>query len=151
MVYYSVVNLLRIVTHYSKCSKTLQKVVIHYIVGSESLCVANSLQIVNSLRILFLVCQCPLRRGVEFKGGSLLHGFGGFDGFAGSGDSVGSTLPSFCRSYNTGQTGKHNGFDGFGGYGRFDRDSYPPLNSSPLFRHPETCPTSGLWPKLHLL
>ena len=42
MFYYSVVNLLRIVIHYSKD--------IHYIFSSESLCVANSLQILNSLR-----------------------------------------------------------------------------------------------------
>ena len=35
-------------------------------------------------------------RGVEFKGGGLQDGF---HGFGGSGDSVESTLPSFCWSY----------------------------------------------------
>ena len=38
-------------------------------------------------------------KGVEFKGGSLRDGFGGFDGCGGSGDSVESTLPSFCWPY----------------------------------------------------
>ena len=33
---------------------------IHYIFSSESLPVVNSLQIVNSLRVLFLVCRGPL-------------------------------------------------------------------------------------------
>ena len=47
--YYSVVNLLRIVIHYSKHSKSVQNVVIHYIFSSESLSVVNSLRIVNSL------------------------------------------------------------------------------------------------------
>ena len=55
--YYSVVNLLRIVIRYSKYSKSLQNVVIHYIFSSESLRVVNSLQIVNTLRVLFLVCR----------------------------------------------------------------------------------------------
>ena len=55
---YSVVTLLRIVIHYSKHS--IQSVVIHCIFNSESLRVVNSLQIVNSLRMLFLVCQGPL-------------------------------------------------------------------------------------------
>ena len=58
--YYSVVNLLRIVIHYSKHSKSVQNVVIHYIFSSESLRVVNSLRIVNSLRVLFLVCLGPL-------------------------------------------------------------------------------------------
>ena len=58
--YYSVVNLLRIVIHYSKNSKSVQSVVIHYIFSSESLRVVNSLQIVNSLRVLFLVCRGTL-------------------------------------------------------------------------------------------
>ena len=35
-------------------------------------------------------------KGVEFNGGSLHDGF---DGFGGSGDSVESTLPSFCWFY----------------------------------------------------
>ena len=43
-------------------SKSVQNIVIHYIFGSESLCVVNSLQIVNSLRVLFLVCRGPLGR-----------------------------------------------------------------------------------------
>ena len=64
--YYSVVNLLRIVIHYSKYSKSVQNVVIHYIFSSESLCVVISLQIVNSLRVLFLVCRGPLG-GAERK------------------------------------------------------------------------------------
>ena len=59
MFYYAVVNLLRIVIHYLKYSKSVQNVVIHYIF-SESLRVVNSLQIVNSLRVLFLVCWGPL-------------------------------------------------------------------------------------------
>ena len=42
--HYSVVNLLRIVIHYSKCSKSIQRAVIHYIFSSESLRVGNSLQ-----------------------------------------------------------------------------------------------------------
>ena len=49
--YSSVVNLLRIVIYYSKYSKSIQNVVIHYIFSSESL------RVVNSLRILFLVCR----------------------------------------------------------------------------------------------
>ena len=61
--YYAVVNLLRIVIHYLKYSKSVQNVVIHYIFSSESLRVANSLQIVNSLRVLFLVCRGPLGAG----------------------------------------------------------------------------------------
>ena len=63
--YYSVVNLLRIVIHYSKYSKSVQNVVIHYIFSSESLRVVNSLQIVNSLRVLFLVCRGPLGQTPE--------------------------------------------------------------------------------------
>ena len=58
--YYSIVNLLRIVIHYSKYSKSVQNIVIHYIFSSESVRVVNSLQIVNSLRVLFLVCRGPL-------------------------------------------------------------------------------------------
>ena len=58
--YYSVVNLLRILIHYSKYSKSVQNVAIHYIFSSESLRVVNSLQIVNLLRVLFLVCRGPL-------------------------------------------------------------------------------------------
>ena len=60
MIYYSVMNLLRIVIHYSKYSKSVQTVVIHYIFSSESVRVVNLLQIVNSLRVLFLVCRGPL-------------------------------------------------------------------------------------------
>ena len=59
---YSVVNLLRVVIHYSKHSKSVRNVVIHYIFSSESLRVVNSLRIVNSLRVLFLVCRGPLGR-----------------------------------------------------------------------------------------
>ena len=59
---YSVVNLLRIVIHYSRYSKSEQNVVIHYIFSSESLSVVNSLQIVNSLRVLFLVCRSRRRK-----------------------------------------------------------------------------------------
>ena len=58
--YYSVLNLLHIVIHYLKYSKSIQSVAIHYIFNSESLRVVNSLQMVNSLRILFLVCRGPL-------------------------------------------------------------------------------------------
>ena len=58
--YYSVVNLLRIVIHYSRYSKLVQHVVIRYIFSSESLRVVNSLQIVYRLRVLFLVCGGPL-------------------------------------------------------------------------------------------
>ena len=58
--YYSVVNLLHIVIHYSKYSKSAQSVMIHYIFSSESLRVVNSLQIANSLCVLFLVCRGPL-------------------------------------------------------------------------------------------
>ena len=53
-------NLLHIVIHYSKRSKSVQNIVIRYIFNSESLRVVNSLQIVNSLRVLFLVCRGPL-------------------------------------------------------------------------------------------
>ena len=60
MFYNSVVKLLRIVIHYSKYNKSIQSEVIHYIFSSESLRVLNSLQIVNSPRILFLVCRGPL-------------------------------------------------------------------------------------------
>ena len=59
MFYYSVVNLLRIVIHYSKYSKPLLN---HYIFSSDSLRAVNSLQIVNSLCVLFLVCRGPLGR-----------------------------------------------------------------------------------------
>ena len=45
---------------YPKRPPRAQSVVIHYIFSSESLRVANSLQIGNSLRILFLVCRGPL-------------------------------------------------------------------------------------------
>ena len=62
---YSVVNLLRIVIHYSEYSKSVQNAVIHYIFGSESLRIVNSLQIVNSLRVLFLVCRGPLGKQIE--------------------------------------------------------------------------------------
>ena len=56
---YSVVNLLRIVIHCSKYSKSVQHVVIHYIFSSQSLRIVNSLQIVNSLHLLFLVGRVP--------------------------------------------------------------------------------------------
>ena len=78
--YYSVVNLLRIVIHYSKYSKSVQNVVIHYIFSSESLLVVNSLQIANSLRVLFLVCRGPL--GAEVPTSDLPTG-------GGSGNSLG--------------------------------------------------------------
>ena len=51
--YYSVVNILRIAILYSKYSKSVQNAVIHYIFSRESLRVANSLQRVESLRVLF--------------------------------------------------------------------------------------------------
>ena len=63
--YYSIVNLLHTVIHYSKYSKSLQNVVIHYIVSSESLCVVNSLEIVKSLRELFFLCRGPLGRNAR--------------------------------------------------------------------------------------
>ena len=53
--------------HYSKYSKSVQNVVIHYIFGSESLRVGNSLQMVNSLRVLFLVCRGLLGWSGIFK------------------------------------------------------------------------------------
>ena len=46
--------------HHSKYTKSAQDVVIHYIFSSESLGIVNSKQIVNSLRVLFLVCRVPL-------------------------------------------------------------------------------------------
>ena len=52
------------------------------------------------------------KKGVEFKGGSLHHGF------CGSGDLVESTLPSFCWSYKI--QGKE-ARDGFGGQPPFPR------------------------------
>ena len=63
MFYYSVVNLLRIAVHYSKCSKSVESVVIRYFFSSESLRVVHSLQIANSLCILFFVCHGPLAKG----------------------------------------------------------------------------------------
>ena len=51
--------LLPVVIHYSNYSQSVQNVVIHYIFSSDSLCVVTSLQIVNSLRVLFLVCRGP--------------------------------------------------------------------------------------------
>ena len=57
---YSVGNVLHVVISYSKYSKSVQNVVLHYIFSSESLRVVNSLQIVHSLRVLFLVCRGPL-------------------------------------------------------------------------------------------
>ena len=56
----SVVFYYSVVIHYSKCSKSVQTVVIHYMFSSESLRLVKSLQIVNSLRILFLACRGPL-------------------------------------------------------------------------------------------
>ena len=52
-----------------------------------------------------------------------------------------NTLPCFCLSYKiqcqeTTVT-VFDGFGGFGGCGSFGRDGYPPLNPTPLFRHPE--------------
>ena len=64
-----------------------------------------------------------------FKGGSLHDGFGGFDG---SGEQLALLLLAL---QNTVPRDDHDGFDGFGGFGR---DGYP-LNSTPLFRHPERC------------
>ena len=52
--YYRVVNVLRIVIHYSKYSKSVQNVVIHCIFSGASL------HVVHSLRLLFLVCRGPL-------------------------------------------------------------------------------------------
>ena len=75
VLYYSVVNLLRIVIHYSKYSTSVQSVVIHYISSSESLRIVNSPQIVNSLCVLFLVCRGPLGRGVY---GGVFWGSEGF-------------------------------------------------------------------------
>ena len=43
--------------HYSKHSKSVQDVEIHYNLSSDSLRVVNSLQVLNSLRVLFLVCR----------------------------------------------------------------------------------------------
>ena len=57
MFYYCVVNLLRIVIHYSKYSNLIQNIVLHCIFSSESVRVLNSLRLVNSLRVLFLVCR----------------------------------------------------------------------------------------------
>ena len=62
-------NLLRIEAHYSKSSKSLQNVVINYIFSSESLRVVNSVQIANSLRILFLVCRALLGEACRNKAG----------------------------------------------------------------------------------
>ena len=76
--YYSVVNLLRIVIHYWKYSKSVPNVVIQYIFSSESLRVVNSLRIVNSLRVLFLVCWGPL--GKEPKPKLLTPDIFGWDG-----------------------------------------------------------------------
>ena len=59
--FYYVVNSLRIVIHYSKYSKSVQSEVIHYIFSSESLRVVDSLQIVISLRVLYL-CRGRLGR-----------------------------------------------------------------------------------------
>ena len=42
-----------------------------------------------------------------------------------------STLPSFCLRLR----GNHDGFDGCGGFGGYGHAGYPPLNSTPLFRH----------------
>ena len=62
--YYSVVNLLRIVMHYSKSSKAVQNEVIHYIFSSEPLRVINSLYAYR-----FLVCRGPLgNEGSELSG-----------------------------------------------------------------------------------
>ena len=74
--YYSVVKLLRVVIHYSKYSKSVQNVVLHYIFSSESLSVVNSLQIVNSLRVLFLVCRGPLGTRQPLGGRRWSHGWG---------------------------------------------------------------------------
>ena len=46
----SVVNLLRVVIHYWKCSESLRFVLIYYILSSESLCVVISLQSSKTLR-----------------------------------------------------------------------------------------------------
>ena len=46
----SVVNLLRVVIHYWKCSESLRFVLIYYILSNESLCIVNSLQSSKALR-----------------------------------------------------------------------------------------------------
>ena len=61
-----------------------------------------------------------MKRGVEFKGGSL------HDGFGGSAEHL--ALLSIVLQ-NTGSRGNRDafhGFGGFGGYGGFGRDGYPP-------------------------
>ena len=98
---YSVVNLLRIVIHYSKYSrsvhvhsdslltkycKSVQHVVIHYIFTRESVRVVISLQIANSRGILFLACRGPL--AFFCSGGPLVFFFRFFDpGLRGAGNS----------------------------------------------------------------
>ena len=47
----SVMNLLRVVIHYCKCSESLHLVVIYYVLSSESQCVTNSLRSSKTLRI----------------------------------------------------------------------------------------------------
>ena len=67
-------TVLCIVIHYSKHSKSIQNVVIHYIFSSESLRVVNSLGVLNSLRVLFLVCRGPLGTGCLVGQGSATYG-----------------------------------------------------------------------------
>ena len=98
--YYSVVNLLRILIHYSKHSKSVQNVVIHYIFSSESLRVVNSLRIVNSLRVLFLVHRGPLGRARQAPPsyGCGRYGFGFFGpriAFCATGAMWGRATPFF--------------------------------------------------------
>ena len=53
------------VIHYSKYSKSVQIVVIHYLFSSESLRVVNSLQIVNSLPRTAFSMSGSLGKGIS--------------------------------------------------------------------------------------
>ena len=74
------------------------------------------------------------KKGVEFKGSSLSDGLGRFDRFGGSGEHlacISLVLQNARRSAN------YDGCDSSGGYGGLGVVTATPLNSTPLFRHPD--------------
>ena len=74
-----------------------------------------------------------MKRGVEFKGGSLHDGFGDFDGFGTSGDHLALLL---LVLHNTGHRGNRDGFGGCGALGGYGGSiiTVAPLKLNPLVR-----------------
>ena len=80
---------------------------------------------------MFIGCFLARKRGVGFKGGSLHDGFGGFDG---SGEHL-----ALQNAHPTKYSAKRRPwrFWRFWRLWRFRSWRLPPLNSTPLFRHPD--------------